>query len=219
MSDSPSLKNRWVNTSNQWRKKVKMLILMEVPWEGVVSGSGPPAVLPRQRWLRLNLWKSVVARLHITYQSMCAILLDKLNKLLLFLCHGAKIDSICEGFPKAVQVIFLGTSTEIYRAKQPWGCEGDHIVLLITQIWNDFKKRLNFKKNPSFHVNTEELRLSSLFWYCCWSELFFLFPFFTAGWAIYSKCVWFYSRRVRRLYNLQSKSVCYFVSQQEPADS
>lgn len=110
------------------------LIVMEVPWEGVVSGSGPPAVLPRQRWLRLNLRKRVVARLHITYQSMCAILLDKLNKLLLFLCHGAKIDSICEGFPKAVQVIFLGTSTEIYRAKQPWGHEGDHIVLLITQI-------------------------------------------------------------------------------------
>lgn len=58
-------------------KQVIALILMKLPWEGVVSGSGPPAVLPRQSWLRINCRKPVVVRLHITYQSMGAILLDK----------------------------------------------------------------------------------------------------------------------------------------------
>lgn len=73
---------------------------------------------------------------------MDAILLDKWNKLQLFLCHGAKIDSICEGFPKAVQVIFIGTSTGADRGEQTWAGERSHSseeleVLSIKQIETD----------------------------------------------------------------------------------
>lgn len=73
-----------------------------------------------------------------------------------------KLILLSEGFPKAVQVIFIGTSTGAKRGEQTWAGERPHSseelkILSIKQIETD--QMLKYNKCWSFQDNTEELGL------------------------------------------------------------
>lgn len=122
---SDEINYRWRNVE---RRAASGLFWIETAVVVFVSGAGLHADMPRQSWIWLILWKPVMVWLHTTYQSMDAILLDKWNESLLILSHRGKIDSVCVWFPRAVQLLFIGTSTGFYgQQNNPFG--RDKIVI------------------------------------------------------------------------------------------